>query len=117
MLPFDKKGQSFYKGTLFYYILIIKKFLMIFTYKRAVGIIYVSNTIKKKIEKYVKNSSDKGIVIHHGVNKMFAAIRTRKFMEDGILRLVTFSSHALHKNLLPLCKAVNECRNEGKKIE
>lgn len=117
MLPFDEKGQSFYKGTLFYYILIIKKFLMIFTYKRANGIIYVSNSMKKKIEKYVKNSSDKGVVIHHGVNKMFAAIRTRKFMEDGILRLVTFSNHALHKNLMPLCKLIADFRKAGNNVE
>ncbi|MBK8946941.1 MAG: glycosyltransferase [Ignavibacteriae bacterium] len=118
MLPFDKNAQNLYKYTTQYWVILVKRILMIYTFQKASSIIFVSNSIKKQIEKAVGKEINNSKVIHHGVNERFKItdIRLQKKEKDKINLLVD-SSHALHKNLIPLVKIIGELRKENYNIE
>ena len=116
MLPFDQKARKLYKGTLLYWILVVKKWLMLKTFNRSNGIIFVSNALKKKVEKVSGKAYKNSVVIHHGVNEFFKAKGKRQKKDNGTIKLLTVASHALHKNLVPLVSKIAELRGEGLKL-
>ncbi|MFZ1290161.1 MAG: glycosyltransferase [Melioribacteraceae bacterium] len=118
MLPFDKNAQNLYKYTTQYWVILAKRILMIHTFKKASSIIFVSNSIKKQIEKAVGKKTNNSKVIHHGVNERYKItdIRLQKKEKDKI-NLLVVSSHALHKNLIPLVRIIGELRKENYNIE
>jgi len=122
MLPFDK-ARSFYKNTLFIWMLNIKKLLMLRSFKKANGIIYVSGTIKKQVEKVGKQIYRNSIVIHHGVSENFKPKNNTTVQHFVVpdknlpVKLLTVASHALHKNLIYLVNAVSKIKREGIEVE
>ncbi len=122
MLPFDYETRNIYRATLQYWVLVIKEYLMRHSFRKANAVIFVSNAIKKQVEKVGKHRFIKSNVIHHGVSEIFNNnVERPSFQElqnNGLpIKILTVSSHAKHKNLLVLVKAISEIKNEGIDIE
>ncbi len=117
MLPFDKQARNLYKGTALFWILRIKEKLMLRTFRKANGIIFVSNAIKKQVEKINGKELKNSTVIYHGVNKIFLRNKRRKKDSDGSINILTVSSHARHKNLVTIVKKITEIKNDGFNIK
>jgi len=122
MLPFDET-KNFYKKTLFIWILNIKKLLMLRSFKKANGIIYVSGSIKKQVEKGGKQIYKNTTVIYHGVSENFKKKNNTTVQHFAVpdnnmpVKLLTVSSHAQHKNLIYLVKTVTEIKRKGIEVE
>lgn len=114
MLPFDKRAQKIYLRTLIYPILLLKKLLMIYTFNRANGIIFVSKAMKYRVESTLRKSFKNVKIIHQGVSEIFLPKSAKQKLnsKENKIKLLTVSSHSLHKNLILLVKQIAELRNE-----
>ena len=117
MLPFDHQARKIYNLTLQYWILFLKEILMLNSFNKANAVIFVSNTIKKQVEKINNKTFTNSKVIHHGVGEIFKQKENRKRIQDKPIKLLTVSSHALHKNLINLVKVIASIKNDGYDVE
>jgi len=114
--PFDYNVWRIYFPTFQVINFLVKQKLMIHTFNKSNGVIFVSDAMKKMVEKFTKKIPN-SIVIHHGVSEKFnIRVKTQK-IENRIIKLLIVSSHALHKNLIPLVTIISEINQKNIKVE
>jgi len=119
LLPFDHKIRKMYWKTSLFPKLLLKEIMMKHTFNKADGIIFVSKAMKDKVEEVMNTKFLNSTVIHHGVSEIFKPKieRTKEFSKDTKIRLLTVSSHALHKNLVSLVLAVGELKKANYNVQ
>jgi len=109
LLPFDHKIRKMYWKTSLFPKLILKELLMKYTFNQADGIIFVSEKMKNAVESAMEKSFSNSIVIPHGVSDIFKPKEPKKIKsENEPIKILTVSSHALHKNLISLVNSAAE---------
>lgn len=109
LLPFDHKIRKMYWKTSFYLKLLLKEVLIKYTFNRADGIIFVSEKMKNAVETVMKKLFPNSNIIPHGVSDIFKRKGPKKVKnESEPIKILTVSSHALHKNLISLVNSAAE---------
>lgn len=71
LLPFEWKDRKRYGFSLFAFKLFLLKFTQLNTFKKANGVIFLTNYARKVVLDLCFLSLDKTVIIHHGINKKF----------------------------------------------
>lgn len=109
LLPFDHKIRKMYWKTSLYPKLFLKELLMKYTFNNADGIIFVSEKMKNAVESVMHKSFSNSTIIPHGVSDIFKPKELRKIKsDDEPIKILTVSSHSLHKNLISLVNSAGE---------
>lgn len=69
LLPFEPEEINRYKFSLFYFKLFLLRFAQLETFKKANGVIFLTEYARKKVLEY--NNIKNTIIIPHGINKKF----------------------------------------------
>jgi glycosyltransferase involved in cell wall biosynthesis len=116
MMPFDVKRWQLYKQFSFDRVrLILLRWIHSYTFKRADGMIYLTQFAKSQIEKYCPRDFDTVEVIHHGVNHhLFVNKSPRQHSQESAckkkVKIIYPSRLEPYKHQIEVIKAVSQLR-------
>jgi len=105
MLPFDKQIRGMYKFKISYFRYLLLEILYLYSFKKASGVIFLSEYGQDVINNYCKLRNQK--IIAHGVSEKFKNFYKRDFDIDlSDIRVVYLSPITLYKNHFKLIKSL-----------
>jgi len=118
MLPFDFRETCRYFPRLRFFKFLLLRYLQARTFKRANGLIVLSNYIKNPLNKFLKKSSARIAVIPHGINNIFYQnVKTQKnideYNEENPFRFSYISTVDYYKHQWHVIDAVARLRRSG----
>ena len=117
LLPFDRKTISLFSFRKRIKFTVLRKY-QLKAFKYADTIIFLTEFSKLQVQKYDQTISAKGIIIPHGVNKIFTGIYHRyDINKTSPVKILYVSSILPYKHQLTISKAVIELYKEGFNIE
>ncbi|MDF3130409.1 glycosyltransferase family 1 protein [Kiritimatiellaeota bacterium B1221] len=121
-LPFDIPERNRFKYSKTWLRYVILKHLQLKSFKRAAGLIHISEKTQEVISDYAELPGVQQTVIHHGLNERFLhaprpARAFSKFTPETPARLLYISPINLYKHQDVLVKAVYKLRQKGIPIQ
>jgi glycosyltransferase involved in cell wall biosynthesis len=122
MLPFEFKEASRFKSISVKLRFLILFFLQSFTFKRANGIVFLTNYAFNFISKKIKLNDKKNIIIPHGISKEFLnhpknQIDIENYSKENPFKILYVSIVTAYKHQWNVAEAVLKLHQEGFPIQ
>ncbi|UGS24174.1 glycosyltransferase family 4 protein [Flavobacterium channae] len=122
MLPFEFKEASRFKSFSVRLRFLILFFLQSFTFKRANGIVFLTNYAFNFISKKIKLNNKKNIIIPHGISKEFLnhpknQIDIENYSKENPFKILYVSIVTAYKHQWNVAEAVLKLHQEGFPIQ
>jgi glycosyltransferase involved in cell wall biosynthesis len=122
MLPFEFKEASRFKSISVKLRFLILFFLQSFTFKRANGIVFLTNYAFNFISKKIKLNDKKNIIIPHGISKEFLnhpknQIDIENYSKENPFKILYISIVTAYKHQWNVAEAVLKLHQEGFPIQ
>tara|TARA_B100000787_G_C16195793_1_gene300721 strand:- start:1710 stop:2843 length:1134 start_codon:yes stop_codon:yes gene_type:complete len=123
MLPFEKKERDRYKYSLMYFKLLFLRVVQLKTFKKANGVIFLSNYAQQTIFDLIPKNTlfkKKTEIIPHGINKKFffnRKVNVLSFKDRSVIKCVYTSTIDKYKHQNNVIKAVSNLRAKNYKFE
>ncbi|TGL99809.1 glycosyltransferase family 1 protein [Leptospira jelokensis] len=120
LLPFEPAEINRYKFSIFYFKLHFLKFVQRNTFKKANGVIFLTEFARKRVLDFVEIQNS--TIVHHGINPVFfkAPKKQKKFTKydsNSVIRLLYVSFIGEYKHQWNVIEAVRNLREKGYSIE
>ena len=123
LLPFMWKELLRYKISYFTFRLILLRYCQLRTFRRAAGLIYMSDDSRQRVENgLVEPGKPPSTVVHHGVDEAFfreppSGVSWAGRDQNNPIRLLYVSIVDMYKHPWNVAEAVARLRNEGLPVE
>jgi len=118
LLPFEKNEYLRYKGSIKFFKFIFLRLTQSFSFRRADGLIFLTEYAKRIILSDIKKNSGKIKIIPHGINTRFkldpkVSKSIDHYSESSQFKLLYVSTIDEYKHQWNVVEAVNTLRNNG----